>query len=157
MTRRSCAGAPTRSTTTRPGATSWCTRRREPLHLLRRLRSERPLRLHRALGSTEARPRLQRRAPFAAAAASDRCVPATDRREGGVTTIGSQDGITAMHNVFRDQWPDKTLLKKGADGKWPDLSTLTQPVDQWKAIDKHQRAEQILVHDHDQSGYQPPN
>ena len=66
-----------------------------------------------------------------------------------MTTIGSQDGITAMHNVFRDQWPDKTLLKKGADGKWPDINTLTQPIDQWKSIDKHQRAETILVQDHD--------
>jgi hypothetical protein len=76
------------------------------------------------------------------------------------TNIGSQDGITAMHNVYRDAWPDKTLLKKGTDGKWPDISTLTQPLDQWKAIDKHQRAEQILVDDHDASlsngGITPP-
>jgi hypothetical protein len=76
------------------------------------------------------------------------------------TKIGSQDGITAFHNVCRDEWPDKTLLKKGPDGKWPDISTITVPVEQWKAIDKHQRTEQILVDDHDAAigggGYVPP-
>lgn len=73
-----------------------------------------------------------------------------------MSQVGSQDGIVALHNVFRDAWPDKTLLKK-KDGKWPDISTLTQPLDQWKAIDKHQRMEAIMKADHDaQSNPKPP-
>jgi hypothetical protein len=77
-------------------------------------------------------------------------------------TIGSQHGVVAEYNALRDLDPSRTLLKKGADGKWPDISTLTQPLDQWKAWDKAQRAKQILVSDHDAAvgggggGYVPP-
>ena len=76
------------------------------------------------------------------------------------TKIGDQDGIKAFHNMLRNSYPDKTLLKKNADGSWPSIKSLTQPVDQWKAIDKHERTEQILVDDHDASfsdgGTTPP-
>jgi hypothetical protein len=74
------------------------------------------------------------------------------------TKVGSQDGIKAAMNRLRDLDPDGTLLKKAADG-WPDISTLTQPVDQWKAYDKFQRTMQILKNDHDAAigeGYVPP-
>lgn len=68
-----------------------------------------------------------------------------------MSAVGSQDGIVAFHNAQRDLMPDKTLLKK-TGGKWPDISTLNNtPLDQWKAIDKHQRMEQILKNDHDAS------
>jgi hypothetical protein len=53
--------------------------------------------------------------------------------------IGSQHGISAMADIFRKQWPDKTG-KKDPD----DPST-------WKAIDKWERAMLILVQDHDES------
>jgi hypothetical protein len=77
------------------------------------------------------------------------------------TKIGPQHGVVAEYNALRDLDPSRTLLKKGPDGKWPDISTLTQPVDQWKAWDKAQRAKQILVSDHDAAiggggGYIPP-
>jgi hypothetical protein len=73
-------------------------------------------------------------------------------------TIGSQDGIKAAMNRLRDLDPNGTLLKKTSSG-WPDISTLTQPLDQWKAWDKWQRTQQILKDDHDTgggSGYVPP-
>lgn len=65
--------------------------------------------------------------------------------------IGSQDGVTATMNRLRDRDPAGTLLVKGADGKWPKASidTLTQPLDQWKAYDKLERALTLLVADHD--------
>ena len=66
--------------------------------------------------------------------------------------IGSQDGIVAFHNRQRDLDPKGTKLVKGADGKWPSLDTLTLPLEQWGAIDKHQRSDQILVDDHDAGG-----
>lgn len=62
--------------------------------------------------------------------------------------IGYQHGITSMMNRLRDMDPGGTLLKK-AGGKWPSIDTLTQPIDQWKAYDKAERAFTILVHDHD--------
>ena len=66
------------------------------------------------------------------------------------TKIGSQHGATAMANTFRDAWPNKTILKKKADGSWPPISTIDSvPQDQWKAIDKWERAQLILVQDHD--------
>lgn len=64
--------------------------------------------------------------------------------------IGSQHGTTALANALRDIMPDKTLLKKDASGKWPPLSSIAAtPVSQWKAIDKWERAQSILVEDHD--------
>jgi hypothetical protein len=70
--------------------------------------------------------------------------------------IGSNHGVVAEYNALRDLDPSRTLLRKTADGKWPDISTLTQPLDQWKAWDKAQRAKQILVSDHDAAmGGQP--
>jgi hypothetical protein len=72
-----------------------------------------------------------------------------DPCEGGdMTQIGSQDGIKAAVNRLRDLDPSGTLLKK-AGGSWPDISSLNQPVDQWKAYDKLQRTLQILKDDHD--------
>jgi hypothetical protein len=65
-----------------------------------------------------------------------------------VQTIGNQDGIAAATNRLRDLDPAGTLLVK-AGGKWPDLSTLTQPVKDWKGYDKLQRTLQILKDDHD--------
>jgi hypothetical protein len=66
-----------------------------------------------------------------------------------VTTIGSQDGIKAAVNRLRDLDSGGTLLVKDASGKWPDISTLTQPLDQWRAYDKLQRTLQVLKEDHD--------
>jgi len=66
-----------------------------------------------------------------------------------MTKIGDQDGIVAYHNRMRDLDPKGTKLVKGADGKWPSLDTLTLPLNQWGAIDKHQRTDQILKNDHD--------
>jgi len=65
-----------------------------------------------------------------------------------VTEIGYQHGIVAGMNGLRDLDPSKTLLKKSG-GKWPSIDTLEQPLDQWKAWDKMERAFTILVHDHD--------
>jgi hypothetical protein len=76
-----------------------------------------------------------------------------------MTKIGSQDGIAAGFNRLRDLDPGGTLLKKDPKtGKWPDLSTLTAPLDQWKAWDKWQRTEQIEKNDHDaeEDDYRPP-
>src|SRR5215475_9161079 len=71
-------------------------------------------------------------------------------------TIGSQDGIKASFNRLRDLDPGGTLLVKGADGKWPDISTLdSTPIDKWKAYDKWQRCEQIEKNDHDAGGQTP--
>jgi hypothetical protein len=83
------------------------------------------------------------------------------------TKIGNQDGITAGCNRLRDLDPGGTLLKKGSDGKWPDMNEALAdtPVDEWKAWDKWQRSFQILKNDHDASlpsngggngGYVPP-
>jgi hypothetical protein len=52
-------------------------------------------------------------------------------------TIGSQHGITAMANIFREQWPEKT--------KKPD----PDDVSTWGAIDKLERTLTILASDHD--------
>ena len=72
------------------------------------------------------------------------------RKDSLMTKVGSQDGIVAFHNRQRDLDPAGTLLVK-TGGKWPDMNQALAdvPVDQWKAIDKHQRTEQILVNDHD--------
>jgi hypothetical protein len=77
------------------------------------------------------------------------------------TKIGSQDGITAGMNRLRDLDPAGTLLKKGTDGKWPDMNQALHgvPIDQWKAWDKWQRSFQILKDDHDATmggGSTPP-
>jgi len=69
--------------------------------------------------------------------------------EDDMQEIGKNDGVAAEYNALRDLDPSKTLLVKDAKGKWPDISTLTQPLDQWKAWDKGQRSKQILVDDHD--------
>jgi hypothetical protein len=68
-----------------------------------------------------------------------------------MTKIGTQDGVTASCNRLRDMDPGGTLLVKDAKGKWPkeSIDTLTQPLDQWKAYDKLERALSILVEDHD--------
>jgi hypothetical protein len=73
-----------------------------------------------------------------------------------MTQIGYQHGIVAGMNGLRDLDPSKTLLKK-KDGKWPSIDTLEEPLDQWKAWDKMERAFTILVHDHDaaESGGSP--
>ena len=61
-----------------------------------------------------------------------------------------QDGITAMYNRMRDMDPGGTLLVKGADGKWPSIDTLAEtPLGKWKAYDKAERSQRILVEDHD--------
>lgn len=65
-----------------------------------------------------------------------------------MTEIGYQHGIVAGMNGLRDLDPSKTLLKKEG-GKWPSIDTLEQPLDQWKAWDKMERAFTILVYDHD--------
>lgn len=69
-------------------------------------------------------------------------------------TIGDQDGITAGANRLRDLDPKGTLLKKTADGKWPNMwdELADVPVSDWKAWDKWQRSFQILVDDHDNAG-----
>src|SRR5262245_39954690 len=76
-----------------------------------------------------------------------------------MTKIGDQDGIKASMNRLRDLDPGGTLLKKGADGKWPDINTLTQPLDQWKSWDKWEREQRIVKQDHDAAEdeeYRPP-
>lgn len=78
------------------------------------------------------------------------CVPETPEPEDDMQMIGKDDGVAAEYNALRDMDPSRTLLKKGTDGKWPALSTLTVPVSQWKAWDKAQRRAQILVDDHDE-------
>jgi hypothetical protein len=75
------------------------------------------------------------------------------------TKIGSQDGIVAFYNRQRDLDPGGTLLVKGSDGKWPDISTLPSDLSKWKAIDKKQRCDQLLKDDHDAAisgGNTPP-
>jgi hypothetical protein len=64
-------------------------------------------------------------------------------------TIGYNDGIAAAVNRLRDMDPKGTLLVKGADGKWPPLSSLPADITKWKAYDKFQRTVQILKDDHD--------
>jgi hypothetical protein len=73
-----------------------------------------------------------------------------------MSDIGSQDGVTAAMNRLRDLDPNGTLLKKGADGKWPSINTLTQPLEQWKAYDKLERSQTILVDDHDSGASKNP-
>jgi hypothetical protein len=75
------------------------------------------------------------------------CVPESEE---DMQLIGNDDGVKAEYNALRDMDPSKTLLKK-KDGKWPDISTIKVPLDQWKAWDKAQRRAQILVDDHDES------
>jgi hypothetical protein len=69
--------------------------------------------------------------------------------EDDMELIGKQDGIVAEYNRLRDLDPSGTLLVKGADGKWPDISTLPTDLSKWKAYDKGQRRQQILKDDHD--------
>jgi len=80
------------------------------------------------------------------------CAAVDDRppvNGGGMTKIGSQDGIKAACNRLRDLDPSGTLLQK-AGGSWPDISTLQgTPVESWRAYDKLQRTLQILKDDHD--------
>jgi len=75
-------------------------------------------------------------------------LPPTNGGGDNMTKIGSQHGVTAAMNRQRDMDPGGTLLVK-AGGKWPSISTLTQPVEDWKAYDKLERALTILVTDHD--------
>lgn len=74
--------------------------------------------------------------------------------------IGYQHGIVAGMNGLRDLDPSKTLLQKQGN-KWPSIDTLTEPLDQWKAWDKMERAFTILVYDHDDAmsggGTPPPD
>jgi hypothetical protein len=56
-----------------------------------------------------------------------------------VEKIGAQHGISAMADIFRKQWPDKT-------GK-PDPNDH----ETWKAIDKWERSQLMLVADHDEA------
>lgn len=82
-------------------------------------------------------------------------VPAITRQpapEGGgddMELIGKQHGITASVNRLRTLDPAGTLLEPDAAGKWPPLSTLTEPVDKWRAYDKLERTLGILARDHD--------
>ena len=78
----------------------------------------------------------------------DAPAPPNPSNGGDVTKIGKQDGITAAVNRFRDLDPQGTKLQK-AGGSWPDISTLTIPVSDYKAWDKLQRTLQILKDDHD--------
>lgn len=79
---------------------------------------------------------------------ADRCGGGPMPDPGG-GLIGSQDGITAAMNRLRDMDPKGTKLKKGADGKWPSISTLEDiPLDQWKAYDKLERTLRILKEAH---------
>jgi hypothetical protein len=65
--------------------------------------------------------------------------------------VGDQDGVTAGANRLRDLDPAGTLLRKGSDGKWPNMwdELADVPVQDWKAWDKWQRSFQIVVDDHD--------
>ena len=63
--------------------------------------------------------------------------------------IGYNDGIAASVNRLRDMDPSGTKLVKGADGKWPPLTSLPPDLSTWKAYDKLQRTLQILKDDHD--------
>jgi hypothetical protein len=75
------------------------------------------------------------------------------------TTIGPQHGATAAANRWRNLDPGGTKLRKGADGKWPSIGTLTIPLDQWGAYDKLERALSITFADHDAADdddYRPP-
>lgn len=56
----------------------------------------------------------------------------------GMETIGAQHGITAMADVWRKQWPDKTKPDRDPN----NLST-------WGAIDKLERTLTILAKEHD--------
>lgn len=78
-------------------------------------------------------------------------IPPEPPDEGGdVEKIGTQHGVTAAVNRLRDMDPGGTLLKKDSKGKWPPISSLTQPVNEWKAYDKLERTLGILVADHDE-------
>lgn len=63
--------------------------------------------------------------------------------------IGYNDGIAAAVNRLRDMDPSGTKLVKGADGKWPPITSLPPDLSTWKAYDKLQRTLQILKDDHD--------
>jgi len=63
--------------------------------------------------------------------------------------IGYNDGIAASVNRLRDLDPTGTKLVKGADGKWPPLTSLPPDLSTWKAYDKLQRTLQIMKDDHD--------
>lgn len=67
--------------------------------------------------------------------------PCASSQSGGdhMETIGNQHGISAMAEVWRAQWPDKTKPNR----KPEDLST-------WGAIDKLERTLTILARDHDE-------
>jgi hypothetical protein len=76
---------------------------------------------------------------FQAWAPRGSCSPCRENGGGDdMTLIGSQHGITAMANVWREQWPDKTKPNRKPD----DLST-------WGAIDKIERTLLTLAEDHD--------
>jgi hypothetical protein len=77
----------------------------------------------------------------------DPCCTANEP-EDQMQTIGPDHGITATFNRLRDLDPGGTLLVKDAKGKWPSISTLAQPVKDWKAYDKAERSLTILVEDH---------
>jgi hypothetical protein len=68
---------------------------------------------------------------------------------GDMQVIGTQHGITAAVNRMRTLDPSGTLLVADSKGKWPSISTLTAPLDQWKAYDKLERTLLILRTDHD--------
>lgn len=71
--------------------------------------------------------------------------------DGDDVKIGSQDGVTASANRWRDLDPGGTLLVK-TGSKWPSIDTLAGvPMDKWKAYDKLERALSILVEDHDKA------
>lgn len=76
---------------------------------------------------------------WSAAGEHDPCKPGepVDPEE-DMQLIGDQHGISAMANIFRQQWPDKTGKPN------PDDHTT------WKAIDKWERAQLMLVKDHDE-------
>jgi hypothetical protein len=71
---------------------------------------------------------------------------------GEMQKIGSQHGVTSAMNRLRTLDPQGTLLVADPyTGKWPPISSLTQPLDQWKAYDKLERSLSILVSDHDEA------
>jgi hypothetical protein len=75
--------------------------------------------------------------------------------------VGEQDGVTAGANRLRDLDPAGTLLRRTAEGKWPNMwdELADVPVSDWKAWDKWQRSFQIVVDDHDAAiggGEAPP-
>ena len=74
-----------------------------------------------------------------------------------MTEIGYWNGVPAAVNRLREMDPGGTILRKGSDGKWPKLETISSvPLSSWKAWDRLERTLTLLVAAHDSTARSSP-